>query len=160
MGLRPAWPSVHQEISRRAITMCRRSISAVRTCMRFRPTARRLRTRATSMRSKRPARTTKFLSCRSAAAWQRKFPQARAPTPRRFIRRTDNISLGARKRGPVSKPIDGGSSCKIDNREKSSMQRTTLGGLSLSEASFGRQIQLRFSPAVKRLVTPRSSALP
>src|SRR5439155_25772851 len=56
--------------------------------------------------------------------------------------------------------IDGGSSCKIDNREKSSMKRTTLSGLPLSEASLGRQIQLRFSPAVKRLVTPRSSALP
>ena len=47
-------------------------ISAARTCMRFRPTARRSLTRATSMRSKRPARTTKFSSCRSAAGDARK----------------------------------------------------------------------------------------
>ena len=60
-------------ISRRAITMCRRSISAARTCMRFRPTARKSLTRATSTRSKRPARTTKFSSCRSAAARAKKI---------------------------------------------------------------------------------------
>ena len=60
----PARPPLQQEISRRAITMCRRSISAARTCMRFRLTARKSLTPATSTRSKRPARTTKFSSCR------------------------------------------------------------------------------------------------
>ena len=53
--------------------MCRRSISAGRTCMRFRPTARKSLTRATSTRSKRPARTTKFLSCRLAVAHAKKI---------------------------------------------------------------------------------------
>ena len=47
-------------ISRPAITMCRLSTSAARTCMRFRRTARKSLTPATSMKSKRPARTTKF----------------------------------------------------------------------------------------------------
>ena len=60
--------SYSSAISRRAITMCRRSISAGRTCMRFRPTARSSLTRATSTKSKRPARTTKFSSCRLAEA--------------------------------------------------------------------------------------------
>ena len=86
--------------------------------MRFRLTARRSHTRATSTRSKRPARTTKFSSCRSAEAPRRKFPPVPAPTPRRSIRRTENISPGVRKRAPASKPINGGSSCKIDNQGK------------------------------------------
>ena len=47
---------------------------------------------------------------------RRKFPPVPAPTPRRSIRRTENISPGARKRAPASKPINGGSSCKIDNQ--------------------------------------------
>ncbi len=62
-----ALPTMSRAISRRAITMCRRSISAGRTCMRFRRTARSSLTRATSTKSKRPARTTKFSSCR----WRR-----------------------------------------------------------------------------------------
>ena len=35
---------------------------------------------------------------------------------RRSIRRTENTSPGDRKRAPASKPINGGSSCKIDNQ--------------------------------------------
>ena len=49
---------------------------------------------------------------------QRKFPPVPAPTLRRSIRRTENISPGARKRAPASKPINGGCSCKIDNQER------------------------------------------
>ena len=49
---------------------------------------------------------------------RRKFPPVPAPTRRRSIRRTENISPGARKRAPASKPINGGSSCKIDNQAK------------------------------------------
>ena len=41
--------------------------------MRFRPTARKSLTRATSTRSKRPARTTKFSSCRLAEAHAKKI---------------------------------------------------------------------------------------
>ena len=71
---------IQRAISRRAITMCRRSISAARTCMRFRPTARSSPTRATSMKSKRPARTTRSSSCRWPAAHRRKFRPAREAT--------------------------------------------------------------------------------
>ena len=73
VGMRPARPPLQQEISRQAITMCRRSISAARTCMRFRLTARKSPTRATSTRSKRPARTTRFLSCRFAGGTPKKI---------------------------------------------------------------------------------------
>ena len=101
-------------ISRRAITMCRRSISAGRTCMRFRPTARSWLTPATSTKSKPPARTMKFSSCRlpaetaSPARTRRKFPPVPAAIRRRSIRRTENISPGVRKPAPASKPINGG----------------------------------------------------
>jgi hypothetical protein len=63
------------------------------------------------------ARTTKFSSCRLAEGLRRKFPPVPALTRRRFIHRMENISHGARKRAPALKPINGGSSCKIDNRE-------------------------------------------
>ena len=58
--------------------------------MRFRPTARSSPTRATSTKSKRPARTTKSSSCRWRAAHRRKFQPARGTTRRRSIRRTEN----------------------------------------------------------------------
>src|SRR5581483_5559721 len=79
--------------------------------------ARKSPTRATSTKSKRPARTTKSSSCPLQAARQRKFPPARAAIPRRFIRRTENTSPGVRKRAPDSKQINGGYSCKIDIQE-------------------------------------------
>ena len=60
------------------------------------------------------------------AAHQRKFPPVPVPTPRRSIRRTENISPGARKRAPVSKPINGGSSSKIENRERSKIYSETF----------------------------------
>ena len=50
------------------------------------------------------------------ATRERKFPPVPAPTRRRFIRRMENTSPGARKRAPASKPINGGCSCKIDNQ--------------------------------------------
>ena len=59
-----------------------------------------------------------FVVPMSGRRHRRKFPPVPAPTPRRSIRRTENISPGARKRAPVSKPINGGSSCKIDNQER------------------------------------------
>ena len=98
-------------ISRRAITTCRRSISAGRTCMRSRPTARSWLTPRTLTKSKQRARTTKFSSCRlpaetaSPARTRRKFPPVPAAIPRLSIRRTENISPGVRKPAPASKPI-------------------------------------------------------
>ena len=49
---------------------------------------------------------------------QRKFSPVPAPITRRSIRRTENISPGAHKRAPDSKPINGGCSCKIENPAK------------------------------------------
>ena len=108
---RPSGFGPHAGRSRCAAVFIRRS-GHVRD---FAATARKSLTRATSTKSKRPARTTKFSSCRSVAARQRKFPPVPAATRRRSIRRTENISPGARKRARASKPINGGSSCKIDN---------------------------------------------
>jgi hypothetical protein len=48
----------------------------------------------------------------------RKISTSPAVTPRRSIRRTENISPGVRKRAPASKPINGGSWFKIENQEK------------------------------------------
>src|SRR5206468_1239643 len=83
-------------------------MSAGKTCTQFRRTARSSLTRATSTKSKRPARTTKFSSCR----WQEVPPRKFLPVPvlilRRFIRRTENSSPGGRKPAPGSKPISGG----------------------------------------------------
>src|SRR5438094_6002406 len=100
--------------------------------MRFHPMGRRSHTPATLTRSKRPARTRRFLQCR--LTWNRfpadylqilglealatRFPPVRALTRRRYIPLTENISPGVRKRALASKPINGGSYCKIDNREK------------------------------------------
>ena len=48
----------------------------------------------------------------------KKISTSPGATPRRSIRRTANISPGARKLAPVSKPINGGFSYKIDNQER------------------------------------------
>src|SRR4029077_14938956 len=105
--------------------------------------ARRSLTRATSTKSKPPAQITKFSSCRSAAAHQRKFPQVLAASPRHFILQTENISPGARKRAAFSKPINGGFSCRIDNR---GTRAKSLKPLSIrSEASAGHPTQVKSS---------------
>ena len=68
--------------------------------------------------SKRPARTTKFSSCRLQVERLGKFPLVPAAMRRRSIRRMENTSPGARKPARASKPINGGCSCKIDNQEQ------------------------------------------
>ena len=46
----------------------------------------------------------------------KKISTSPGATPRRSIHRTENISPGARKPAPASKPINGDFSCKIDNQ--------------------------------------------
>src|SRR5438876_11342805 len=57
----------------------------------------------------------------------------------------ENTSPGDRKPAPVSKPINGGCSSKIDNQARSRISRSTL--IHPLEASPGVQIQVR-SPSV------------
>jgi hypothetical protein len=109
------------------------------------PDGQEVATRATSTKSKRPARTTKFSSCRWPAARRRKFPSVPAAIPPPSIRRTENTSPGDRKRAPVSKPINGGSFCKIDNQGRLISLRSST---DRSEVSLG-QAQAKFGSASK-----------
>src|SRR5207253_10349303 len=77
----------------------------------------------------------------------RKFPPVPARTPRRSIRRTENIPPGDRKREPASKPINGGSSSKIDNREILAIRRTNL--IAPSEASRGSRVPVKADSLVQ-----------
>src|SRR5438477_13195653 len=89
-----------------------------------------------------------------ARATLRKFPPVPAPIPHLSIRRTENISPGARKRAPVSKPINGGCSCKIDDQETHSIGRRSL--IDRLEASRGHRI-LRESSSLSKTAATHAS---
>src|SRR5581483_4499152 len=92
-----------------------------------------------------------------ARATLRKFPPVPAPTPRRSIRRTENISPGDRKRAPALKPINGGSSCKIDKLGTRAKSRKALS--IRSEASAGRHMQVKSSSRQSDVASLRSFRL-
>ena len=93
-------------ISRRAITTCRHSTWVGKTCTRFLPMARSSPTPATSTKSKRPARTTRFFSCRCPAAHPTRFPPAPEATPRQSTRRMEITSRGVQWHAVAMKPTN------------------------------------------------------
>src|SRR5438045_9467071 len=91
----------------------------------------------------------------------RKFPPVLAQTRHHSIRRTENISPGARKPSPASKPINGDCFCMIGKEALRPNIIRSYRSISISqlEVLHGLLIRKRSSPPLKHKEWLRSSAL-